>query len=71
MVAAYYDRRQLVMPEGGWGRLGVAGGGQGRQGRPEASCHVQRGPVMLRGGRRLLVMPGFGSQYLEAAGGGL
>ena len=49
------------------GRLGAAGGGWGR---PEAARHVQRGSVMHVGGRRLLVMPGFGSQYLEAAGGG-
>ena len=48
-------------------RPGAAGGGWGR---PEAARHVQRGSVMLGGGRRLLVMPGFGSQYLEAAGGG-
>ena len=46
----------------------AAGGGWGR---PEAARHAQRGPVMLGGGQRLLVMPGIGSQYLEAAGGGL
>ena len=26
LEAACYDRRQLVIPEGGWGRLGAAGG---------------------------------------------
>ena len=37
-MAACYDRRQLVIPEGGWGRPGAAGGGR---------SHL----VMYRGGQ--------------------
>ena len=35
-MAACYDRRQLVIPEGGWGRPGAAGAAGGGRGRPRA-----------------------------------